>query len=100
MPRCEVWVTTDREELTAMMVLSGAWVEQLYVAPGYLRRGLGSQLLALAKASRDALALWTFQANAPARAFYEAHDFRVSGPASRDNEEGAPALCYRWTRRH
>ena len=80
------------------MVLDGEWLDQLYVAPERMRCGLGSQLLAMAKASRSALALWTFEANAPARAFYEAHGFRAAAPASRENEERAPAICYRWAR--
>ncbi len=58
----------------------------------------GSSLLALAQRRRDALALWTFEANAHARRFYEARGFRRDGAASRENEECAPALCYRWTR--
>ncbi len=79
-----------------MMVLDGGWVEQLYVAPEHLRRGYGSQLVRLAQATRGELALWTFEANVAARAFYEAHGFRPTGPASSDNEERAPAICYRW----
>jgi hypothetical protein len=34
----------------------------------------------------------------PARAFYEKHGFRASGPVSSDNEEQAPAIPYRWVR--
>jgi GNAT superfamily N-acetyltransferase len=79
-----------------MMVLDGEWLGQLYVAPEYFRRGYGSQLVCLAQATRSELALWTFEANVPARAFYEAHGFRPSGPASTDNEERTPAVCYRW----
>jgi hypothetical protein len=43
------------------------------------------------------LALWTFETNTIARAFYEAHGFLPSGPASADNEERTPAICYRWS---
>jgi GNAT superfamily N-acetyltransferase len=81
-----------------MMVLDGEWVEQLYVAPEHLRRGYGSQLVRLAQATRSELALWTFEANVAARVFYEAQGFRPAGPASSDNEERAPAVCYRWAR--
>jgi GNAT superfamily N-acetyltransferase len=98
LPTKEVWVTSSGAELTAMMVLDAEWVEQLYVAPEHLRRGYGSQLARLAQATRDELALWTFEANIAARAFYEAHGFRPTGPASSDNEEHAPAICYRWAR--
>jgi GNAT superfamily N-acetyltransferase len=84
-------------DLTAMMVLNAQWVEQLFVAPEHLRAGRGSQLLRLAQSSRTELELWTFEANAPARAFYEKHDFRASYPASSDNQEQAQAIRYRWT---
>jgi len=80
------------------MVLAGDWVEQLYVAPAHQRRGLGSRLLVTAKAGRDALALWTFESNQPAVAFYARHGFTPDGSPSSDNEEGAPALCLRWRR--
>jgi GNAT superfamily N-acetyltransferase len=96
LPSQEVWVTALGPELTAMMVLDREWLEQLYVAPEHLRRGYGSQLVRLAQATRSELALWTFEANLAARAFYEAHGFRPSGPASSDNEERTPAVCYRW----
>lgn len=79
-----------------MLVLEAEWVEQLYVAPERLRQGYGSRLLRFAQSTRNDLALWTFEANAPARAFYEAHGFRVSAPVSSDNEEHAPAILYRW----
>jgi GNAT superfamily N-acetyltransferase len=58
-----------------MMVLDGAWVEQLYVAPEHLRRGYGSQLVRLAQSTRSELALCTFGANVGAKAFYEAQRF-------------------------
>jgi GNAT superfamily N-acetyltransferase len=96
LPSKEVWVTTLGPEITAMMVLDSGWVEQLYVAPDHLRRGYGSQLVRQAQATRGELALWTFEANVDARAFYEAQGFRPTVPASSDNEERAPAICYRW----
>ena len=96
LPSHEVWVTSDGHDLTAMMVLDGEWVEQLYVAPEHLRRGYGSRLVHLAQATRRELALWTFEANTTARTFYEAHGFRPSGAPSNDNEEHMPAICYRW----
>jgi len=98
LPTKEVWVMPRGGTITAMMVLSERWVEQLYVAPEHLREGKGSALLAVAQSSRDELELWAFEANTPARAFYEKHGFRPSGAASSDNEEQAPAIPYRWVR--
>jgi GNAT superfamily N-acetyltransferase len=90
---------THGSALTAMMVLNAQWVEQLFVAPEHLREGRGSRLLRLAQSTRsDELELWTFEANTPARAFYEKHGFRASDPASSDNEGQAQAIRYRWTR--
>ncbi len=92
------WVTVEGGAIAAMMVLEGDWIEQLYVSPTRRRRGHGAALLRHAQSDRETLSLWTFAANAPARAFYVAHGFTVDGPASSDNEERAPALRYRWTR--
>lgn len=91
-----VWVTSHEGSLDAMMVLKGDWVEQLYVAPESQRQGHGSRLLRLAQSLRSELALWTFAANTPARAFYQRHRFKAEGPVSSDNEEHMPAMRYRW----
>jgi len=98
LPEREVWVVADGSQMMAVMVLHGTWVDQLYVMPAHQREGHGSALLQLAKDARQELRLWTFVANTRARAFYEKHGFRADEPASSDNEEGAPALLYRWLR--
>lgn len=98
LPSCDVWLATEREQLAGMMAVRGEWIEQLYVSPAHQRRGHGTRLLQLAKASSASLALWTFEANLVARHFYEAHGFTQVGAPSSDNEEGAPAICYRWRR--
>jgi GNAT superfamily N-acetyltransferase len=97
LPSQEVWLTTYGPELTAMMVIDGEWLEHLYVAPEHSRQGCGSRLVRLAQSNRTELALWTFEANLSARAFYEKHGFRSTGAPSNNNEERAPAVCYRWT---
>lgn len=97
-PAGGVWVAGQAGALEAVMVLRGDWIEQLYVAPESQRQGHGSRLLSLAQSLRSELALWTFAANAHARAFYERHGFEADGPVTSDNEERAPAVCYRWTK--
>ncbi len=97
-PSCEVWVATRGGEVAGVMALQDDWVEQLYVAPEHQGQGYGAALLALAKAERNALSLWTFESNLRARGFYEANGFIQAGAPSSDNEEGAPAICYRWRR--
>ncbi len=99
LPLREVWVVTAGDEAVALMVLDGEWIDQLYVEPGRQRAGHGSRLVRLAQSSRERLALWTFEANVAARAFYEAHGFERAGLPSSDNEERAPALRYRWEAR-
>ena len=75
-------------------------IHHLYCHPDFLRRGLGTRLIASAKeADVDALELWCFQANWPARRFYEAHGFRaVEFTDGQRNEEKTPDLRYRWQR--
>jgi GNAT superfamily N-acetyltransferase len=95
----EVWVVTDeRGRPGGVMMLDGESVEQLYVLPDQQGRGFGSALLEHAQATRDSLALWTFEANAAARSFYEARGFVRDGGPTSENEERAPAVRYRWSR--
>jgi GNAT superfamily N-acetyltransferase len=98
LPTQEVWVAVAGRLLVALMALSSEMLDQLYVAPGWTGRGVGSALLTLAKARRPAgLDLYTFQVNAGARRFYERHGFEVvaSGDGS-GNEERQPDLRYSW----
>ncbi len=97
--REEVWVIGPYQRPEAMMVLSGDWIDQLYVAPGHQRRGHGSRLIGFAQSRRSELHLWSFEANASARAFYEHYGFTAVGAPSSDNEEGAPAVRYGWSKR-
>ncbi len=96
-PSCDVWIATEGEQLVGMMAVQGEWIEQLYVSPTHQRRGHGTRLLQLAQAGRDSLALWTFEANLVARRFYETHGFTQDDAPNSDNEEGVPAICYRWS---
>jgi GNAT superfamily N-acetyltransferase len=73
-------------------------LEHLYLDPGARRRGIGSRLLDVARElCPGGLALWTFQANAEARAFYEARGFVLERTTDgSDNEEREPDARYRW----
>jgi GNAT superfamily N-acetyltransferase len=98
-PDTELWVAEDRAgALAGILVLDGAWLDQLYVEPALTGRGIGGRLLELAKRERpEGLRLWTFASNTRAHRFYERHGFvearRTDG---RDNEEGAPDILYVW----
>lgn len=98
-PSAELWVAEDATDaLVGILVLQGSWVDQLYVDPAMTGRGIGAELLTLAKRERpEGLQLWTFASNAGAQRFYERHGFvearRTDG---QDNEEGAPDILYVW----
>lgn len=73
-------------------------LEHLYVAPELRGRGLGDELVALAKRRRpEGLELWTFQANGPARRFYARHGFvEVELTDGAGNEEREPDARLVW----
>ncbi|MDP9356313.1 MAG: GNAT family N-acetyltransferase [Chloroflexota bacterium] len=98
LPTPRVWVAESGGRVVGVAALDGKMLEQLYVHPGEQGRGIGSDLLANAKAlSPSGLSLWTFQRNTRARAFYEQRGFTAIefGDGS-GNEEGKPDVLYRW----
>jgi GNAT superfamily N-acetyltransferase len=98
LPEREVWVADDGRAVVAVLVLESEWIDQLYVEPGHIGRGIGGQLMSVAKRQRpSALRLWTFETNVRARHFYERHNFVASGSTAGDNEEGAPDVRYEWS---
>jgi ribosomal protein S18 acetylase RimI-like enzyme len=86
--------------LVGMLVLDACWIDQLSVDPNHTRRGIGAQLLTVAKRERPkGLRLWTFVSNEDAQRFYSRHGFQeVERSDGSDNEEGAPAIQYAWRR--
>jgi GNAT superfamily N-acetyltransferase len=93
---CELWVAEQDGALAGILVLDGAFVDQLYVEPGLTGRGIGAALLAVAKRERpQGLRLWAFQSNTGAQRFYERHGFAaVHRTDGRGNEERAPDVLY------
>ncbi|MEM1375530.1 MAG: GNAT family N-acetyltransferase [Pseudomonadota bacterium] len=76
-------------------VREGGYVSALYVAANARRRGAGTALLEAVARGRDTH-LWTFQANAVARAFYAAKGFREIRRTDGENEEElSDVLLYR-----
>lgn len=94
----ETWVADIDGVVIGMMVLDRGELEQLYVHPDWWQQGIGSRLLDLAKDRRpDGLALYTFQENLGARAFYERHGFgAVAFGDGSGNEERQPDVRYAW----
>jgi len=98
-PTRETWVAIAATGLVVgMMVLEGAELDQLYIAPSWTGRRIGSHLVELAKRLRPTgLSLYTFQVNQRARRFYERHGFEfVDENDGARNEEHQPDVRYAW----
>ena len=94
----EVWMAEVGGAAAGYARMTPVWLDDLYVAPSYARRGVGSALLDLVKARRpDGFCLWVFETNGPARAFYRHHGLveleRTDGAA---NEEREPDVRMAW----
>lgn len=74
------------------------WLDHLYVHPAVQNHALGSALLDCVKTQRpEGFSLFTFQANAGARRFYERHGLTLAKLGDgRDNEEKLPDALYVW----
>jgi len=97
-PAEEAWVAEAGGRVVAMMALDDEGIDQLYVLPEWIGRGVGRRFVELAKERRpDGLQLYTFQVNDRARRFYERQGFVAAafGDGS-GNEEGQPDVLYRW----
>jgi GNAT superfamily N-acetyltransferase len=103
-PDGATWVALTEVGVVGMMTVRNGSIDQLYVDPGHVGQGTGTTLLDHAKQLHPGgLDLWTFQSDARARRFYEAHGFVPMEETSGDNEEGAPDIRYHWevvTRHH
>ncbi len=76
-----------------------SWIDQLYVTPLLVGRGIGSRLINHALVILEPpIRLYTFQANVGARRFYERHGFRaVEFTDGAGNEERCPDILMEWT---
>lgn len=95
--RREVWVAeTDR--VVGYLSMTATWLEDLYVDPDAQRDGVGSALLEVAVASRpQGFALWVFESNHPARAFYRRHGLvELEHTDGSENEEQTPDIRVAW----
>ena len=96
----EAFVAIDPEtdRVVALMSLEKDDLDQLYVHPDWLGRGIGSRMVELAKQRRPrGFGLYTFQVNERARRFYEGRGFVATwfGNGSA-NEERQPDVRYEW----
>jgi len=94
-------VVVDGTIVGFLTVASGgdcSWIEQLYLHPAWIGRGVGTELLERARAELSPpIRLYTFQCNTRARDFYERRGFRAVklGDGS-GNEEKCPDILYEW----
>ena len=74
------------------------WIDQLYLLPAWLERGIGTRLLDLARSElRPPIRLYTFQCNERARCFYERRGFNaIAFGDGSGNEEKCPDILYEW----
>jgi GNAT superfamily N-acetyltransferase len=74
------------------------WIDQLYLQPDAILRGLGSALLAQAlDLLGPPVRLYTFQLNTGARRFYQRHGFEATAFSDgQRNEERTPDVLFEW----
>lgn len=101
-PSNQVTVVEQNNKIIGMMALSTAegtgWIDQLYLYPDVVGRGIGKKLMERAKAELGSpIRLYTFQENQGATRFYEQHGFKAIqyGDGS-GNEEKCPDILYEW----
>lgn len=98
LPRNAIWVARDGGAIVGFLAIEGSYVDRLYVLPEQQERGVGSALMAKAKALSPAgLRLHTHQQNEQARRFYERQGFRAVKFGVSPPPESAPDVEYQWT---
>jgi ribosomal protein S18 acetylase RimI-like enzyme len=78
-PKHRVRIARQADLIVGFLASNAESVAQLYVRVGHHRRGIGKQLLDIAKAESEGLLwLFTFAQNTTACAFYESQGFTVA----------------------
>ncbi len=101
-PTGQVTVAEENGVIVGMMALSKkesiGWIDQLYLSPAVVGRGIGTLLVTTAKSALGTpIRLRTFQENVGARRFYERHGFQVLELSDGSmNEENCPDILYEW----
>jgi ribosomal protein S18 acetylase RimI-like enzyme len=101
-PAGQMIVAEENGIIVGMMALSKkegmGWIDQLYLSPETVGRGIGTLLVEAAKSMLGSpICLHTFQENVEARRFYEKHGFQiVKLTDGSENEENCPDILYEW----
>lgn len=99
LPTHRVTVAERDGKIVGFMAEEHGWISQFYMDADQLRAGIGSALMADAKARNDSLELWCFLENHRARSFYEKHGFvAVEFTDGSGNEAKSPDIRYLWRR--
>lgn len=97
-PRNTVRVVKEQATVVGLLASTPDSISRLYVSEPYLGRGIGTELMALAKAeSHGSLWLYTVAQNKSARRFYEHHGFKEVERES-ENMFKLEAIKYAWLR--
>ena len=92
----EVYIALKNEKVVGMIAFNEAEVNQLYIHNDFQDRGIGKQLLDIAKnKSKGTLTLFTFDINRKAQRFYEKNGFKIIG-RNYENEEKLDDIKYEW----
>lgn len=92
-----VWVVDLDDRPVGFMAMENDFIDQLYIHPGYQRRGIGQELLDFARRqSPEHLWLYTLQSNLNARAFYEKNGFIPEKFGFSPPPENEPDVEYHW----
>ncbi len=95
-----VWVVDVGDRPVAFMAMENDFIDQLYIHPGFQRRGIGRELLNFARQqSPEHLWLYTLQVNVNARAFYEKNGFVAEKFGFSPPPENEPDVEYHWRKR-
>jgi putative acetyltransferase len=93
--KLEVWVLcAPSGEPAGFMALSDAHVEALFIAPEWIGKGGGTQLLDHARTRKGALAVDVNEQNAAALRFYRARGFEIVGRSPLDGQGNAFPLLH------
>jgi GNAT superfamily N-acetyltransferase len=95
------WVTVAQDEgsIVGFAACDGSDLDALFVASFMRGQGVGTALIEYLKEDRDALELWTFQANVAAQKFYLKHGFQeVARTDGARNDEKLPDVRFEWKR--
>jgi GNAT superfamily N-acetyltransferase len=97
LPARAVTVAERAARVVGFLAVADGHVDGLHLAAEARRQGVGSALLGVAKAaSPGGLTLWTFAANAGARAFYARQGFVELRRTDGDNEESLSDILLYW----